>query len=83
MHEIKKIATNKLRVGLCQALKQLCRGPRALPPPVAESGRLYEQEGAESMPTMGIWKGRHFLHHQIVSSDHVKWCNSKIDSAVS
>lgn len=52
-------------------------------PGVAELGRLYEQEGAESVPTTGIWKGRHFLHHRIVSSSHVKWCNSKIDGAVS
>lgn len=83
MHEIKIIATNKWRIRLCQALKQLGRGPGVLPPPVAELGCLYEREGAESVPTTGIWKGRHFLHRQIISSNHVKWCNSKIDSTVS
>lgn len=45
------------------SLTQLVRGLAALPSPVAELGHPYEQEGSKRVPIMGIWKGRHILHH--------------------
>lgn len=68
MCEIKIIATNKLGVRSCQVLTQLVRGLTALLSPVAKLGHPYEQEGSKSVPTMGIWKARHFPHHSSISS---------------
>ena len=50
MHEIEIIATNKLRVRLCQAIKQLGRGLRALPPPVAELGACMSKKEPKACP---------------------------------
>jgi len=49
---------------------------------MSDLGLPHERAGAESLPATRIWKGRPFLDHQIISSSHVKWCNSKTDTAL-
>lgn len=57
-------------------LKELRRQLKVLPPSVAELSM-------SNVSLTGIWTIGQFLDHQIISSNHVKWNNSEIDSALS